>query len=139
MAMTRGNKSTTLQQAELALEKAAAAKDVEGALSHFAEQAVLLPPHTPAIRGKGAIRSVVAEGLATPGFSLRTEVTRAETSRSGDLGYTMVNYEVRRTGPAGKPTSDRGRLVRVWEKRPDASWKVTVEIWNSDQPAPTQP
>ena len=35
-----------------------------------------------------------------------------------------------------KAKPDRGKLVEVWKKQPDGKWKVIVDAFNTDLPAP---
>jgi ketosteroid isomerase-like protein len=41
--------------------------------------------------------------------------------------------------PKGKPVNDKGKYVTVYGKQPDGKWKVVVDIFNSDLPAPAPP
>jgi len=35
----------------------------------------------------------------------------------------------------GKPAKENGKYVEIFKKQTDGSWKVIVDIWNSDLPA----
>ena len=35
-----------------------------------------------------------------------------------------------------QPTEDRGKSMRIVKRQPDGTWKVYLDIWNSDQPPP---
>jgi ketosteroid isomerase-like protein len=35
---------------------------------------------------------------------------------------------------SGKTVSDKGKYVTVWKKQKDSSWKVLLDIFNSDLP-----
>ena len=52
------------------------------------------------------------------------------------MGYTLGNYEMSFNDPAGKPVNDKGKYVSIWAKQPDGKWKVVVDMFNSDLPAP---
>ena len=39
------------------------------------------------------------------------------------------------TDASGKPVQDRGKYVEIFKKQADGTWKVIVDIWNSDLPA----
>lgn len=49
----------------------------------------------------------------------------AVVAESGDLGYTLGRYAVR--DEAGDTTAT-GHYVTVWQKQPDGSWKIAVDI-----------
>ncbi len=36
--------------------------------------------------------------------------------------------------PSGKMISDKGKYVTVWKKQADGSWKVMLDIFNTDLP-----
>jgi len=40
---------------------------------------------------------------------------------------------------AAEPVGDQGKGVEVWKKQRDGSWKVVLDIFNSDVPAPAPP
>jgi len=54
----------------------------------WADNATILPPGTPTISGKEAIRKYVSEAFATPGFSITWKTEKIEVSKSGDLAYS---------------------------------------------------
>jgi ketosteroid isomerase-like protein len=58
-----------------------------------------------------------------------------EVAKSGDLACLSGTYELTMNDPGGKPVSDRGKYVEVWEKQADGKWKCGTDIWNSDLPA----
>ena len=35
----------------------------------------------------------------------------------------------------GKPIRDTGKILEIWKKQADGSWKCAVDTWNSDLPA----
>jgi ketosteroid isomerase-like protein len=115
--------------------KAAQAKDVERWLSYYAEDVVVMPPNEPSLVGREANRPRVSEWVANPGFAIHWQTTRLDVSRAGDMAYSLCTYELMFNDPKGKPVTDRGKLVDVWKKQPDGTWKLAVGIWNSDQPA----
>ena len=77
--------------------------------------------------------------MANPGFALSWQLTKAEASRGGDLGYTVGTYVLTLHDPKGEPVTDRGKYVTVWKKQADGSWKVAADIFNSDLPAAGAP
>ena len=36
----------------------------------------------------------------------------------------------------GEPTKDSGKWLQIYRPQPNGSWKIYLEIWNSDQPLP---
>ena len=115
--------------------KATGAKDLERTVAVYADEASMLPPNAPIATGKEAIRAIWSQVFTTPGIAVSGQTTKIEASRGGDLAYEIGTYEFTSPDPAGKPGMDRGKYVLVWKKQADGSWKVMVDIFNSDLPA----
>jgi uncharacterized protein (TIGR02246 family) len=133
---TRAADERAVREADAAGSKAATAKDVEGYLSFFAEDALALPPNASMLTGKDSMRKGLSEEMANPGFALSWQASKAEASRGGDLAYTVGTYQFTLNDPKGKPISDRGKYMTVWKKQPDGQWKVVADMYNSDLPTP---
>ncbi len=127
-----------LLEADLAWSKAGAAKELERFCSYVAQDGAMLPPNAPIVAGKEAIRGMISELYSQPGFAINFQASEAEVSRAGDLGYTIGAYELTHDDPAGNATTDRGKYVTIWKKQ-EGQWRVVVDIWNSDLPAPALP
>jgi uncharacterized protein (TIGR02246 family) len=132
---TREADAATLRDLDAQWSKVAAAKDVEGYVGFYADDAMVFPPNAPMVTGKEGIRKLWADDMARPGFAVSWQITQAEVARSSDLGYTIGEYEETVNDPKGKPVSDRGKYLTVWKKQADGTWKVAADIFNSDLPA----
>lgn len=116
---------------------AAARNDVDGTVSFYADDAVLLPPNAPLIQGKKAIRDSWA-GLIGPNVSIAWKATRIEVAKSGELAYLYGTYQDSVKDPkGGPPVNDTGKMVEIWKKQPDGQWKCIVDTYSSDLPIPT--
>ena len=109
---------------------AAQGQDVERIVSFWSEDALVIPPGGPVIRGMPAIRNYVRQSLAIPGFRIRWNPDQASLSSDGTLGYTRGENTVTFPGSDGKLTSVVGRYVTVWRRGPDRRWKCVIDIWN---------
>ena len=118
--------------------KTAQSKKVDDWVAFYAEDAVILPPNDKTTSGKDNIRKPIADLLASPGLVLTWQPTRVEVAKSGDLGYLYGTYDLTVTGPDGKPITDKGKMLEIWKKQADGSWKCVVDTWSSDMP-PTPP
>ena len=114
---------------------AAGAKDVDKTVSYYSEDAVVMPPNAPSAKTKETIRSAWKEMLTSPGAAISWKATKVEVAKSGDLAYVSGTYEEATTDASGKPVKDRGKYVEIFKKQADGTWKVIVDIWNSDLPA----
>jgi len=131
MAVPKDDDADSLRQAETALGGAAAARDAEAVLAHFAAEAVVFPPNAPEIRGWKAVGELIRGNLAVPGFSIRTELQQAEAF--GDLGYTLVGYETEDREVEGRLRRETGRVLRLWKRQGDGEWKVILEIMSAER------
>ncbi len=110
---------------------AAQAHDLEGSLSYWSDDAILMPSGAPAMAGKEAIRRYVTGAFAIPDFSISWATDRVWVAKSGDIAYATGTDLIRMTAPDGKPLVEHDNAVTVWRKEPDGSWKCVVDIANS--------
>ncbi|MFQ5926671.1 MAG: DUF4440 domain-containing protein [Terriglobia bacterium] len=125
-----------LREADSQYIRTFVAKDADLIMGYYAEDAMLLPPNAPRVEGSEAIRDFVNEFISTPGLSMSFETLLVEVSFGGDMGYTLTTFEITMDGPDGNPVTDQVKSVHVWKKQAGDTWKIVVDIWNSDQPPP---
>jgi uncharacterized protein (TIGR02246 family) len=125
-----------VRESEIEMSKALAAKDLEGLISFYADDASGFYPNTPVITGKEALRQSWKTVLAIPGFSMSFQAVKVEVSRSGDLAYVHGTWTRTMNDATGKPVADKGNYVVVYKKQLDGKWKIVADIGNSDLPLP---
>ncbi len=135
-ADTRAADEAALRDLDAQWSKATGTNSAEQFVSYFADDASLLPPNVATLTGKEAIQKWATELMAMPGMAVSWQPTKAEASRGGDLGFTLGTYEMTLNDAKGKPMKDHGKYLTVWKKQADGSWKVAVDTFNSDLPAP---
>jgi uncharacterized protein (TIGR02246 family) len=133
-ADTRVQDERAIRAADAATLKSAQAKDVDGAVANYAEDAVWLPPNAPMVDGKGSIRAGWAKLIGNPGFNIDWQVDKLEIARGGDLAYVIYTYQLALVDAQGKAIDDHGKNMAVWKKQADGSWKMAAESFNSDLP-----
>ena len=131
---TRAADEAAVRDADAQWSKTAGAKDLEGTIAYYSDDATVLPPNAPVVTGKEGIRAVWAEMVA-PGTSISWQPTKVEVARSGDLAYVMGTYQLTVKDAQGNPVQDKGKFVEVWKKQADGKWKTVADIFNSDLPA----
>ena len=104
-------------------------------MSFWAEDATVLPPGSPPVVGKAAIREFVTKSFQTPGFSISWNTTTVVVSRSGDIAYTTGTNRVSFSAPDGKQVIVDGKAVAIWRRQKDGAWKCVVDIWNDVSPS----
>jgi uncharacterized protein (TIGR02246 family) len=111
--------------------KAAAARDVDGVASFYAEDGIAYPPGAPMAIGRPAAKKVWEAYFADKTFTISWKTLHAEMS--GDLGYTAGTYQDSFKRPDGTPVSETGKYVTAWKKQKDGAWKAIQDIWNADK------
>src|ERR1019366_8795347 len=134
---TRAADEAAIRDADAQWAKTAGAKDLDGTVAYYTDDATVLPPNAPMTTGKQAIRAVWAE-LLGPGTSITWQANKVEVARSGDLSYILGIYQLTVKDAQGNPVNDIGKFVEVWKKQADGKWKVVADIFNSDLPLPAR-
>jgi ketosteroid isomerase-like protein len=136
----RASSSDTQKSAEQAIRaldaawsKAAGAHDLDATLAFYADNAVLLPPDEPAAMDKAAIRASWSATLHAL-ESLSWEVTRIEVARSGELAYLTGKWKDTVKTQDGMIISSTGKLLEVWGRQSDGTWKCVADTYNDDTP-----
>ena len=112
-----------------------AAKNADGLLAFYADDAVLMAPGMEALKGKDAIKGALGGMLADKALSLTFKASKVDVSKSGDLGYTQGDYQMTVTDPKShKPINDHGTYVTTYRKQSDGSWKAESDIATSAVP-----
>jgi len=124
--------SKDLIAADREFDSSTAANGVEGWVSHFAFDGIMMPPGSPVVAGQQAIREYMEKNM-TPQSSTRWEPI--DGFASGDIGYTYGLSKSVQLGSDEKPVTSWGKYVAVWRRQPDRSWRVAVHIANPS-PAP---
>lgn len=130
--------AAVLLQADSEFDRSVAEKGVDAWVSTFAEDGIMFRAGE-VVRGRAAIRELMAPAFATPGFSLRWKPVRAEIAASSDLGYTYGTYESISVEPDGSRQVRTGMYVTIWKKQADGSWKVVVDLGSSTPPPEPKP
>jgi ketosteroid isomerase-like protein len=135
----RAADAAAIQAADEQWSAAAAKNDLAGTLAFYADDAVLLAPNAPIAKDQNSIRQTWAAMLG-PGTAVSWKVTKAEASKSGELGYLYGTYSLSMKDPKGGPAvNDTGKMVEIWKKQADGKWKCVVDTFNSDLPATPAP
>ncbi len=129
----RAADEAAIRAASAAWSQSATAKDLDKAVSFYADDAVILPDKAPAVRGQEDFRKNWAPLLALPGPGLSWKTGSLEVAHSGDIAYETGVYVFITTDKNGKSTDTKGKYVVVWKKQTDGSWKVVVDTDNTGQ------
>lgn len=96
--------------------------------SHYASNAVVMPPNSDAVTGNG-IAGLWGGVLRMGVKDFKLNIT--DITGGGDVYAESGTYEV--IGADNK-SLDKGKYVAVWKKE-NGNWKMYRDIWNSNMPA----
>jgi uncharacterized protein (TIGR02246 family) len=117
-----------------ALLRAVNASDLAGVLAVWSDDGVMMPPHHPSVHGRAAIERYFKELFEQRRLSF--SFTSSHIQLSGDVAFERVEYQASISSIGNSPEArDVGKGVHVYRREPDGSWKLAVDIWNSDQPS----
>ena len=103
---------------------------------YYADDARVLPPNHATVTGREAISALFRSEGSIQEFRL----TILALEGRNDLAYVHGAYQMSLTPPgAAEPVGDKGKYVEIWKKQRDGSWKVILDVYNSDLPAPASP
>ena len=112
--------------------KLAATDSVEKTLGYWAEDAVIMSPGQPPVKGKKAIREMIEATSKIPGFKISWEPLSVFMCESGDLAYMIERNKISVNDSAGNPITEYNKVVTIWRKESDGAWKNIVDMWNAD-------
>jgi len=112
----------------------ASTDSIEKTLSYWADDAIVMSPGEPQLKGKEAIRAMVEGSSKIPGFKISWEPLSVEVSKSGDMAYMVEQNQITVNDSLGHPITQYNKGVTVWKKQADGSWKDVIDIFNSNPP-----
>ena len=108
-------------------------KDLEGLLSHYADDAFFVAPGVPGANGSTEIRKAYSDALADNYFTISFASDRTDVAGSGDMAYTRGHFSEKYQDPTSKKiVSDSGTYITVYKKQADGSWKAVEDIAVAD-------
>jgi uncharacterized protein (TIGR02246 family) len=103
-----------------------------GIAVHFTEDALLMAPDKPTLKGKAAVQTYYQQIFDEYGTGLKSYYE--EVKVSGQLAYGRGFAEVvltpKRGGPAMTSTS---KYINIMKREADGTWKTTHDIWNGNE------
>jgi uncharacterized protein (TIGR02246 family) len=136
-ASAKGADEAALRAQTASWEKAYNSGDAKGVAAQYAEDALLLPPGAPGVRGRAAIldfftKDVTASKAAGVVFVIDP---KTEVGVSGAMGWESGTYKVTVKGAV----VETGKFLSVSRKK-NGKWLYIRDTWNSDAPpAPPAP
>ena len=124
---------TKIRDIETAMNKDWAAKDVDKIASHYADDATLMAPGGPAMKGIAVIHEGLKPFMADPNLKLSFAAQHVEIAKSGDVGFTQGTYTMTMSdAKTKKPTIEKGTYVTVYKKAANGNWMALEDINTPD-------
>ena len=108
--------------------------DTTVAAAGYADDAIVMMPNEKMAAGHDAITRAFAAILKEAKFSAFTPHIQ-DIIVAGDYAIETATFEMTLQPKSGKPVHDRGKVLTVWKKQADGSYKAIRDIFNSDLPA----
>lgn len=107
--------------------------DIQALSSLTNEDHLMLAPNRPPLAGREANDNAMRRAFEQ--FKIEESWSPEETVIDGDLGYQRGTFTVVATPRKGGASSTtRGQFLRIYRRQPDGSWRMTRDMFNSDQP-----
>jgi len=116
---------TSIDQANLTFSAAFARGDAAGLAALYTEQATILPPGAPMMKGRKNIEAFWKEAMTTL-KNLKLKAVDVES-----FGTTTAREIGTFTADAGSQQVV-GKYVVIWKKS-GKSWHLSTDIWNTDK------
>ncbi len=104
--------------------------DVDECMALWDDGATQMPPDTPMVRGKDAIRGGFGAAFQRVSYE-RFDCDLKDARRSGEYGFALGNFTYtvcQKTG--GTKATREGKFLTVYRQQPDGSWKILVDCFN---------
>lgn len=102
--------------------------NTEGLMTLYTDNAVVFPPSSEILEGKGEIATYLDE-LRNVGFS-EYSISSIDMDVKGDIAYTTALWEATRVDTNGNVILLEGNITSVLERQEDGSWKIKLQSWN---------
>ena len=106
--------------------------DLEGYLSCYTDDAIIMLPFMAPIKGKYAMTAHWHNSMSRGESVESADVTTLDIWSSGDLIYERGSYQITFGKQKGKPRVVYGSYFSIWKKQADGSYKMKYDISNLD-------
>ena len=115
------------EAATLEFQAAVDARDVEGVVAHYTENARLMPPGMETLTGHGSVRASF-RNMYEAGMKLQLE--GADINVFGNHATRVGRYRIL----VGGEVTEVGKFIETWYRGQDDVWRMSNDIWNRDNP-----
>ena len=131
--LSEADKAAIDSVAVQALAIANGSKDwMEYARAYYAEDGIMMAPNAEPAQG---IEAIAALFEAMPPFADLAFET-LDIQGSSHMAWARGRFTAVWMVPGMDPMPDEGSYLEIWKRQADGSWRVAMDIFNSDLPLP---
>ena len=119
-----------IERSNRRFEQAVAAGDADALAALYVENAIIMPPDSPPIQGRAAIRTYMA-GLIASGVD-GVDIQTVEVNRFDDVAIERADLTI----SAGGKVVEQGKSLVVW-RLVDGEWLFVRDMWSGNGDAAT--
>ncbi|MDI6767313.1 MAG: DUF4440 domain-containing protein [Bacteroidota bacterium] len=108
--------------------------DFTTVLSMYTDNATLMPPNYPLVRGLQQIKAFYQRMPAKGVRITNTIFTTFEITLKDSTAYEIGQYSMDIERPNIPTISDTGKYSTIWKLQTNGTWKIYVDCWNSNKP-----
>lgn len=128
----RSSDEEAIRKADVEWSHAAETRNVEKAVSFYADDGSMMPYGAPIATGTEQIRQTWTKLMSIPGVNLTFAPTKIVVAKGGDMAYDIGTFVLKTNDAQGNSTASEGKYVVVW-KKVGGQWKVAADIFNTDK------
>jgi ketosteroid isomerase-like protein len=111
--------------------------DYEGFIAIIDEEAVFLPPNAPTVSDMETISSIYKNHFDS--FDLDLTIITEEIHVFGDLAFSRESWKGSlNPKDSSEPIVFDNKVITIYKKQPDGSWKIWRAMFNSNTPLATE-
>jgi ketosteroid isomerase-like protein len=116
-----------------ALDKAAVSGDWNALTALFTEDAMLMGPNSPTVKG----RANLMDSLESSGMTVsKHKVEYTEVDGYGDIAYGVCSWTEKSSVEGADPIEENGKILGILRRQSNGTWRIARWSWNSDFAAP---
>lgn len=121
-----------IEDLSIAWNEALNSKDLDTLTMVYESNARIMPPNGRTVRGAEGVREIFGSMMDA---GLTGQMSIEEITMQDNLAFKIGSYTIM----AGENAVDSGKFLETWRKGDDGKWRISNDIWNSNNPpAPPQ-
>ena len=119
-----------IEQTGVAFGDAYNSGDAAGLAALYTDDAVIYPPGAESLVGKTAVEAFWKAAMDSGLDELK--LTTVEVEEAGDAASEVGVFQATVPGDSGGRVPVTGKLIVLWQRGADGTWRLHRDIWNMD-------